>query len=428
MKTSHVEILAPAGSFESLRSAINAGCDSVFFGIADFNMRATAANNFSFEDLKEIRSICSNNNVKSYITLNTLMYNEDLDMMRRVVDAVKVNNIDAVIAADMAAINYARENDVDAHISTQLSISNIESLKFYSQFTDRVVLARELNLLQMREIYDQIIEQDIRGPKGELVELEVFAHGALCVAVSGRCGMSLHCSGSSANRGKCSQVCRKKFKVVEMESEQELIVDNNYVMSSADLCTIGMLPELVHAGAKVLKFEGRGRSPEYVDTVIRTYKEALQSIEKGEYTDENINKWNESLGTVFHRGFSKGMYMGRQFVEWAGTHGSKASMEKIQLGTVVKYYPNIEVAEVKIEAKEEINEGEEILIIGSKTGVVKQKILNMQIEEDTVKKAKQGDEITFKIKSKVKAGDKFFVFRRRADSLPRGRELLLQQI
>ncbi len=415
MNTSHIEILAPAGSFESLTAAIKAGCHSVYFGISDMNMRATAAANFTFEDLNEIVRICKKNNIKSYVTLNTLIYNDEVEKMHKIVDAVKQADATAIIAADMATIIYARSIGVEVHISTQLSISNTETVKFYSQFSDRVVLARELTLEQVKEICEDIKKQDIRGPKGELVEVEVFAHGALCVAVSGRCAMSLYCHNTSANRGRCTQICRRKYKVVDVATGNELIVDNNYVMSSGDLSTIGFLDKLVDAGVTVLKFEGRGRAPEYVDTVIKSYKQALEAIQNNTYTQENIEKWNKDLDTVFNRGLTTGYYMGRRFDEWSGVSGSKATMEKVQAGIVEKYYPKAKVVQIKIEANIEGKTNENYVIIGKETGVIKNKLESFMVNDVSAETFKQSDVITFKIDSKVMRGDKFYLWRKRVD-------------
>lgn len=332
MNKLNIEILAPAGSFESLNAAINAGADSVFLGIADFNMRASAAVNFTRENLQEVVKLCHENKVKVYLTVNTLLYNDDLGTMRDVVDLAKKTRVDALIVADIATVVYAREKGMEVHISTQLSISNTEGVKFYSQFADRIVLARELKLEQIKKIHEDIIAQEIKGPKGELVEIEAFAHGAMCVAVSGRCSMSLYCSGTSANKGKCSQICRRPFTVTDDLTGKKLRVDNNFVMSASDLCTIGMLPQMIDAGVKVFKFEGRGRAPEYVDMVIRSYKEAFDSIENGTYTKDKIKAWNKDLGTVFNRGQSTGLYMGLEFSEWAMGSNSKATRKKVQIG------------------------------------------------------------------------------------------------
>lgn len=430
-----VELLAPAGDFESLRAAVNAGADSVYFGIADFNMRASAARNFVMEDLPEIVNICrqgrngknkTGKKVKTYVTVNTVLYNDELEKMHSIVDAVKEHGVDGIIAADLATIMYAKEKGVEVHASTQLSISNTETVKFYSRFCDRIVLARELTLEQIKQICDDIKKQNIRGPKDNLIEIEVFAHGALCVSVSGRCAMSLFCYGSkcSANCGKCTQICRRRYKVTDIETNQELEIDNNYVMSPKDLCTIGLLPEIIAAGVSVLKIEGRGRAPEYVDTVISCYREALKLIEDGgKYSDEKVKEWNKRLGTVYNKGFSTGFYMGRKFDEWSGIHGSKATKEKIKIGEVRKYYPKINVVEVLILAKEEVKSGDEFLIIGPTTGVVKGIIKDFEIFDEEGKPLKetqhkkntasQNNIITFKVPEKVRVKDVMYVFRNR---------------
>jgi putative protease len=411
MNANKVKILAPAGSWESLNAAINAGCDEVYFGIAEMNMRASAARNFTIENLQEVVNHCHENGVKACVTVNTLLYQSDLDQMRKIVDAIKETGADAAIVADMATVQYAREQNVDIHISTQLSISNIESLKFYSQFSDRVVLARELTIEQVKEMCEKIKEKDIRGPKGELVEVEVFAHGAICVAVSGRCGMSLHCYDRSANRGQCGQTCRRKYKITDESTGQELVIDNNYVMSAADLCTIGMLDKLVDAGVAVLKFEGRGRSPEYVDLVIKTYKEALECIEEGTYDQKKILKWNQDLGTVFNRGLSGGFYMGRQYDEWAGIRGSKATKEKVRFGVVERYYPKIGIAQVIVKDKIDVEVGIEYIITGNSTGVVRGKLDEIMLDSKSINTAKQGDVITFKVPSRVRENDEIFLWK-----------------
>lgn len=422
MKTSHIEILAPAGSYEALTSAINAGANAVYFGISDLNMRATAAVNFTEEDLIKIVKQCHKNNVKAYVTVNTLLYNNEIEKIHKLLDDIKKANADAVIAADMATIMYAREIGLEVHISTQLSISNTESVKFYSQFADRIVLARELTIEQVKQVCEDIKSYDIRGPRGNLVEIEVFAHGALCVAVSGRCAMSLYCYNTSANRGKCTQICRRRYKVTDIDTNQELEIDNNYVMSSSDLCTIGMLDKLVDAGVTVLKFEGRGRPAEYVDTVISTYKEALNALESEEYNQANIDKWNKNLNTVFNRGQSNGFYMGRRMDEWAGVHGSKATKEKFHIGEVVKYYPKPKVAEVLVQAKDELKKGDDVLIIGSETGTLRLKLGEFWVDDKPATIARQEDLLTFKVVQKVRKADKVYVSRERESLVPRGKE------
>jgi putative protease len=368
------KILAPAGSMDSLVTAIKAGCDEVYFGIATLNMRASAAENFTLENLKETVEYCHKHGVKTCITVNSLLYNDELDKMKEIVDAIVDSGADAAIVADMSALQYCREKGVETHISTQLSISNTDSLKFYAQFADRVVLARELTLEQVSKIVKDIKEQDIRGPKGNLVEVEVFVHGAICVAVSGRCAMSLYAYNRSANRGQCAQACRRPYKVTDITNGKELVVDNNYVMSASDLCTIGMLDKLLEAGCDVWKFEGRGRPPEYVDTVISTYKEGIDAVEKGTYDKTKIDEWNKKLGTVYNRGKSAGFYMGRTLDEWAGSNHGQATKAKIFSGKVEHYYSKIKVAQVKLLSPEILQDGEEYLIIGNTTGLVKGRV------------------------------------------------------
>lgn len=403
-------ILAPAGSKKSLIAAVNAGCDEVFFGIGTMNMRASGAANFSMDNLNETVDYCHKNGVKVCVTVNTLMYNQDIPKMKKIVDAIAESGADAAIVADMSTIQYAREKGVDVHISTQLSISNTESLKFYAQFSDRIVLARELTIEQVSQICQDIIDQDIRGPKGELVEVEVFAHGAICVAVSGRCSMSMYCYNKSANRGQCGQACRHKYKVTDLNNGQELVIDNNYVMSASDLCTIGMLDKLVESGVSVLKFEGRGRPPEYVDLVVRTYKDALQAIEKKTYTPKKIEQWNKDLGTVFNRGQSAGFYMGRKMEEWAGNNPRQATKKKVFAGKVEYYYPKIKVAQVKVQGKVEFKKGDEFLITGDNTGLVKDKFTDLFVDKKEVELAQQGDVITFKLDQKVREDDDFYLW------------------
>jgi putative protease len=415
-KAKTFKILAPAGNWASLRTAVKAGADSVYFGIADFNMRATASKNFQMSDLPEIAKYCGKKNIETCVTVNTIMYNSDLDTMRKVIDAVKESGCSAVIVADVAALTYANKVGIPAYISTQVSVSNIEGIKFYGQYSDRIILARELSIEQVKEIVEQIKEQNITGPSGNLIEIEIFGHGALCVAVSGRCAMSLHCYNSSANKGKCTQVCRRKFKVTDLDTGKELVVDNNYVMSPKDLSTIGMLPEIIDSGAIILKLEGRGRPPEYVDTVVKCYKEAIQSIADGTYSEEKVKEWNERLGTVFNRGMGNGMYMGRSWDEWANGSGNQASKEKTLIGRVIHYFPKAEVAYIKVEGNVEVTEGEEYLITGEKTGLVRGEFKNMILDEKSFKTVKQGDEFTIKVGEPVRKGDSVFVFRKPASS------------
>ncbi len=412
-KAKNFKILAPAGDWSSLRTAVKAGADSVYFGIADFNTRATASRNFQISDLKEISKYCKDNNVETCITVNTVMYNSDLDTMKKVINSVKDSGCDAVIVADIAALTYANEIGIQAYVSTQLSVSNIETVKFFSKYTNRIILARELTIEQVKEIVEQIKKENITGPNGKLVEIEIFGHGALCVAVSGRCSMSLYCYNSSANKGKCTQVCRRKYKVTDMETGKELVVDNNYMMSPKDLSTIGLLPEIIDSGAVILKLEGRGRPPEYVDTVVKCYKEAIQSIIDNTYSEKKISKWNERLGTVFNRGMSMGMYMGRHWDEWANGSGNQATKEKTLVGKVIHYFPKAKVAHIKIHGDIEIKEGEEYLITGERTGLVKGTFENMMLDTKSFTNVKQGDEFTIKIEEVVHKNDDIFVFRNR---------------
>jgi len=403
-------ILAPAGSKKALVAAVNAGCDEVFFGIGQMNMRASGAANFSLDELKETVDYCHKNGVKVCVTVNTLLYNSDIKNMKEIVDAIAISGVDAAIVADMSTLQYTREKGVEVHISTQLSISNTESLKFYAQYADRIVLARELTLEQVSQICKDVVNQDIRGPKGKLVEIEVFAHGAICVAVSGRCAMSMYCYNKSANRGQCGQACRRKYKITDVDTGQELVVDNNYVMSASDLCTIGLLDKIVESGVSVLKFEGRGRPPEYVDLVTKTYKDALHAIENGTYSPEKIEKWNKDLGTVFNRGQSAGFYMGRTMDEWAGNNGGKSTKKKVFAGKVDHYYPKIKVAQVKVQGKVKFKKGDGFIITGDKTGIVKDNFSDLFIDDNEINEAKQGDVVTFKISGRVRENDDFYLW------------------
>lgn len=412
-KAKQFKLLAPAGNWESLRAAVNAGADSVYFGIADFNMRATAAKNFTFEDLSDIAKFCKEKHVETCVTVNTIMYNSDLETMRKVIDAVKDSGCDAVIVADLAALLYANEVGVPAYISTQLSVSNIEAVRFFAKYSNRIILARELTIEQVKEIVKQIEKENIKGPSGNLVEIEIFGHGALCVAVSGRCSMSLFCYNSSANKGKCTQVCRRSYKITDTETGQELVIDNNYVMSPKDLSTIGLLPEIIDSGAKILKIEGRGRPAEYVDTVIRCYKDAINSILEDTYTEEKVQNWNERLGTVFNRGLSTGMYMGRKLDEWANGAGNQASMERQAVGKVLNYFKKEKVALIRVLADIVVEEGEECLITGDTTGLVRCKFESMRYDEKEFKNVTKGEDFTMKVPEDIRKNDQVFVFRKK---------------
>lgn len=412
-KAKDFKILAPAGNWESLRAAVEAGADSIYLGISNFNMRATASRNFQMEDLPDISQYCKENDVEVCVTVNTIMYNSDLEKMQSVMKAVKSSGCNAVIVADIAALMYANEIGIPAYISTQMSISNVESVRFFSKYSDRIILARELSLEQVKEIVEQIKEFDIKGPSGRLVEIEIFGHGALCVAVSGRCSMSLFCYNTSANKGKCTQICRRSYIVKDKETGQELEIDNNYVMSPKDLCTIGMLDKIIDSGVKILKIEGRGRPPEYVDTVIRSYKEAVQSIIDGTYTSEKISRWNEDLKTVFNRGLGVGMYMGRRWDEWANGSDNQARKEKILIGRVLNYYPRIGVVYIKVEGDYSIKEGDEYIITGSRTGILRGVFKDMVLDKKDMPKVSQGEEFTMKIEGTAHHNDSVFVFRDR---------------
>lgn len=411
-KAQQLKILAPAGNWESLRTAVSAGADAVFFGIADFNMRAGAARNFTLEDLPKIAEFCKEHQVETCVTVNTILYDSDLKTMSEVIDAVKSAGCDAVIVADIAALMYANQSGIQAFVSTQMSISNIESVRFFAKYSNRLILARELTIEQVKDIVDQIEKENIVGPNGKLVEIEIFGHGAQCVAVSGRCAMSLYCYNSSANKGKCTQICRRAYKVTDIETGKELVIDNNYVMSPKDLSTIGCLKEIIDAGVTVLKIEGRGRPSEYVDTVIRCYKEALQSIIDDTYTPEKILAWNERLGTVFNRKLGLGMYMGKPWDEWANGSGNQATMEKQSVGIVENYFKKAGIAQIKVLDKIEVLAGEECLISGERTGLVRCQFNDMQYDEKRFTSVKQGDVFTMKVPQDVRSHDKVCVFRK----------------
>jgi putative protease len=407
MSKRKVELMAPAGNWESLQAAINAGADSVYFGIDQLNMRARASINFTLGDLKEIAERTSKAGMKSYLTLNTIIYDHDLSVIKTLINAVKEAGISAVIASDQAVINYASTQGVEVHISTQLNVTNIETVKFYSHFADVMVLSRELSLIQIKKICDQIIKEDIRGPKGNLIEIEIFAHGALCVAVSGKCYMSLHTHNSSANRGACVQNCRKTYTVTDKETGIELDIDNEYIMSPKDLCTLDFLDQVLETGVTVLKIEGRGRAPEYVKTVIETYRAAIDDYLNGVYNQEKVKSWINDLKTVYNRDFWGGYYLGQKLGEFNDTSGSKATQKRVYIGKGVHYFPRAGVAEFKIEAQN-IKVGDKILITGPTTGVVESEITEMMIEEQPAQEAKKGVNITIPISKKVRRSDKLY--------------------
>lgn len=399
--------MAPAGSWESLRAALQAGADSIYFGIESLNMRAHSAAHFTIDDLHEIARICSEQNVKTYLTVNTIIYGEDLPLMRSICDAARQAGLSAVIASDVSVLQYCRSIGQEVHLSTQLNISNIEALEFYSNFADVVVLARELNLNQVKEISDEIHRRNILGPGGRLMRIEMFCHGALCMAVSGKCYLSLNNLGFSANRGQCMQLCRRGYVVTDRETGMELEVDNKYIMSPKDLKTIRFLDQMMAAGVRVFKIEGRARGPEYVYTVVRCYKEALQAAIEGRFTEENKNRWDEQLSRVFNRGFWDGYYLGQRLGEWNAVYGSNATEKKVYVGRGVKYFSRLGVAEFVIEAAE-INEGDRLCITGPTTGLIYLTADDMRYELQRVSTAQKGWHISIKVPEKVRPSDKLF--------------------
>jgi len=407
VKRKDIEIMAPVGSYESLMAAIQGGADSVYFGIEKMNMRAHSSNNFKFDDLKRIVEICEEHGLKTYLTVNTIVYDNELEIVYKIIDAAKKYRITAIIASDISAIQYAKSIGVEVHISTQVNVTNIESLKFYAHYADVVVLARELNLDQVKTITDQIVKGKIIGPSGELVRIEMFVHGALCMAVSGKCYLSLHEKNYSANRGACMQTCRKAYIVTEKESGNELEIDNEYIMSPKDLKTIGFLNKIIDAGVMVLKIEGRARPAEYVKTVVQCYSEALVAIEKNKFTEEKIEGWNERLATVFNRGFWDGYYLGQRLGEWSHRYGSRATKRKIYIGKGTNYFQKIGVAEIKIETQE-LQEGDEILITGPTTGVVETKVEEIRVDRQPVRKAVKGEFCSIPVKDLIRRSDKVY--------------------
>lgn len=402
-----VELMAPAGGFDSLQAALDNGADSVYFGVDQLNMRARATMNFTLGDLEEIAERCNERGAKSYLTLNAIIYNHDLSLIKTVVNRVKESGITAIIASDQAVIGYAKSQGVDVHISTQLNITNIETVKFYSLFANVMVLSRELSLRQVKEICDGVEKEDVRGPNGEPVRIEVFGHGALCMAVSGKCYLSLHTVNASANRGACVQNCRRKYKVIDLEEGHELEIDNEYIMSPKDLCTIDFLDQLVDTGISVLKIEGRGRAPEYVATTIKCYREALDAVAEDTYTEEKVADWMSRLETVYNRGFWGGYFLGQELGEWTDSSGSKATLKKVYLGKGVHYYPKTQIGEFKIEAQQ-LKIGDKILITGPTTGVVETEVTEMMVDDQFAEIAQRGASVTFKIDSIIRSSDKLY--------------------
>lgn len=401
------EIMAPVGSRESLVAAIQAGADSIYFGVEQLNMRSHSANHFTIDDLREIAATCTENGMKSYLTVNTIIYDEDTDMMRRIIDAAAEAGISAVIASDVAVMNYCRERGVEVHLSTQLNISNVEALKFYAQFADVVVLARELNMEQVAHIHEAIERQHICGPRGELVRIEMFCHGALCMAVSGKCYMSLMNTGRSANRGACMQLCRRSYTVTDNETGTQMEIDNKYIMSPKDLKTIRFIDRMMRSGVRVFKIEGRARGPEYVYNVVKCYREAIQAVIDGTFTEERKDEWDERLAAVFNRGFWDGYYQGQTLGEWNSNYGSNATERKVYVGRGVKYFSKIGVAEFTCEAAE-FSVGDRLLITGPTTGVMYIDVAEIRYELQPVQTAHKGQHISFAVPGKIRPSDKLF--------------------
>jgi len=402
-----VELMAPAGNFESLQAAIDNGADSVYFGVDQLNMRARSTVNFSVDDLPEIAKRCKEKEVRTYLTLNTIIYDHDLSVVKTLLNKAKEAGLTAVIASDQAVIASARAIGLEVHISTQLNVTNIETVKFYSLFADTIVLSRELSLRQVKMITDAIVREQIKGPSGNLVEIEIFGHGALCMAVSGKCYLSLHSHNSSANRGACKQNCRKKYTVIDQESGFEIEIDNEYMMSPKDLCTIDFLDQVIDAGAKVIKIEGRGRAPEYVATVIRTYREAIDAQAEGTYSQEKVANWMAALETVYNRGFWSGYYLGQKLGEWSDNPGSNATQKKVYVGKAAHYFQKASIGEFKIEAYD-IKIGDRILITGPSTGAQELVIEELFVNEQATDKATKGDDCTLKVPFRIRLSDKMY--------------------
>ncbi len=402
------KILSPAGYFDSLSAAIKAGADAVYFGLKELNMRSSSSKNFTIEDLKEISQICKKNNIRSYLTVNSIIYDNELSLMQNILDKAKKHNINAIIAHDMSVIKYAKQINMPVHLSTQANISNIEAVKYYSQFADVIVLARELSLDKITNICQQIKKENIQGPSNKLIQIEIFIHGALCIAISGKCYMSLAQYNESANRGKCLQACRRKYRVQENETKKELSIENKYVMSPKDLCTIGNLDRLVKTGATIFKIEGRKRSSEYVYTTTKCYKDALNSIESDSFSKEKINFWLQELEKVYNRGFWQGgYYLGKKTDMWTKSYGSQAKLKKTYLGKATNFFSKISVAEFLLESHQ-LKQNDEILILGQTTGFIKMNVTSLYTDKKILT-AKKGEKIAIKVKQKIRRGDKLYL-------------------
>lgn len=402
-----IEIMAPAGSWESLASAINAGANSIYFGIEKLNMRSKSSSNFTTDDLRKIVAICKENNVNSYLTVNTIIYDNDIMLMREIIYTAKEVGVSAIIASDVSAMMYASSIGVEVHLSVQTNITNVDALKFYAQFADVVVLARELNMEQVAEIHKAIVNEQIKGKNGGLIRIEMFCHGALCMAVSGKCYLSLHEKNLSANRGECNQICRRGYIVKDKDSEVELEIDNEYIMSPKDLKTIGFLDQMIEAGVRVFKIEGRARGPEYVKTVVKCYSEAVDAVLNNEFTEKKVDEWNTRLARVFNRGFWNGYYLGQRLGEWSRNYGSEATHRKIYVGKVTNYFGKIGVAEILLEAQN-LKVGDEILITGETTGAYEDVVEEIRLELEPVEKVEKGALFSIKTKELVRRNDKVY--------------------
>lgn len=407
-KSGNIELMAPAGDFTSLQAALDNGADSVYFGVEQLNMRARATMNFTIDDLPEISRRCKEKGVRTYLTLNTIIYDHDLSIIKTLLDKAKAADLTAVIVMDQAVIAYARQIGMEVHISTQINITNIETVKFYALFADTMVMSRELSISQVKKICQQIEKDQVKGPSGNLVEVEIFGHGALCMAVSGKCYLSLHSHNSSANRGACKQNCRKKYTVIDQESGFEIEIDNEYMMSPKDLCTISFLDQIADAGVKVLKIEGRGRAPEYVATVVKCYREAIDSISDGTYSEEKVAQWMQRLETVYNRGFWSGYYLGQKLGEWSPNPGSSATQKKVYLGKGRHFYPKSGIAEFLIEAYD-LSLGDKVLIQGPTTGSREIVVEKMMVDDrGEQEKASKSEVVTFKTDFRIRPSDRLY--------------------
>ena len=401
--------MAPVGSYESLSAAIQGGADAIYFGIEGLNMRAKSSNNFTIDDLHKIAETCREHGLKTYLTVNTVIYDEDIDTMHKVIEAARDARLSAIIASDMAAILYARSIGVEVHISTQLNVSNTEAVRFYSQFADVMVLAREVDLEQVSHIHDTIVRDDIRGPHGDLVRIEMFCHGALCMAVSGKCYLSLHETGASANRGACRQICRRSYTVRDRETGDELDIENQYIMSPKDLKTIHFMNKMIDAGVRVLKIEGRARGPEYVRTAVSCYNEAINACLDGTFSDEKVAEWDERLSRIFNRGFWNGYYLGQRLGEWTSKYGSSATRVKVYAAKGQRYFSNIGVAEFLMEAGE-LHVGDEIIITGPTTGAIPMTLTEIRVDLKPVEKTVKGERFSIKVAEKIRPSDKLYLW------------------